>query len=138
MTYSKIDHVAENFERLIRFDHIRVQKLMEICQYMILTMILSSYLAVQIDRFMGPYREGMTTLRLCLEIVLQFVFLTIGTYYIPKIIKVFPFFFQFGDYIPNMKKESKVGIAVALSMGFRAFQKNFKKKLNVLKTRIIG
>ena len=135
--YSKMEHVKENFARLIRFDNIRIQKILEIGQYMLLTMVLSGYISVIIDNYMGKYDKNMSTLQLLKSILIQTIFLILGTYYIPKTIQVIPFMFQFGNYIPSKKNESKIGIAVALAMGFRAFQSNYKVKLKALKERLL-
>lgn len=135
--YSKIEHIKKNFKRLIRFDSVRFQKILEIGQYMFLSMILSSFLSDIIDNSMGKYEENMSNSKLIRDILIQSIFIILGTYYIPKIVYVVPFIFQYGDYVPSKKNESKIGIAVALAMGFRAFQSNFKDKLKALKERLL-
>ena len=135
--YSKIEHIKKNLKRLIRFDSVRFQKILEIGQYMFLSMILSSFLSDIIDNSMGKYKENMSNSKLIRDILIQSIFIILGTYYIPKIVYVVPFIFQYGDYVPSKKNESKIGIAVALAMGFRAFQSNFKDKLKALKERLL-
>ena len=63
-TVSTAWHVKENFSRLIRFDTNRIQKILEIGQYMLLTMVLSAYISDKIDNYMGKYDKNMSTLQL--------------------------------------------------------------------------
>ena len=134
--YSYSEHFNTHLLRLIRFDSIRIQKLFEITQYMILTILIASYLSDRIDKYMGPIQKDITTQELIKEILIQTLLIILGCYYIPKIVMLFPFFLQFGNYIPNKKNESKIGISVAMSMGFIYFQTNYRSKLNELNRRI--
>ena len=135
-SYSYGKHFNTHLLRLLRVDSIRFQKILEITQYMILTIIIASYLSDRIDVYMGPMQKDITTLDLIKQVFAQTLLIILGCYYIPKIVMLFPFFPQFGNYIPNKKNESKIGISVAMSMGFIYFQQNYRNKLNELNRRI--
>ena len=46
---------------------------------------------------MGKYEENMSNSKLIRDILIQSIFIILGTYYIPKIVYVVPFIFQYGE-----------------------------------------
>ena len=68
MKYSKKDHINKHFNKLIKFDNIRVQKILEIMQYMILSIIIASYSGYKVDQYLGEYDKNMTTFDLFINV----------------------------------------------------------------------
>ena len=131
-------HFKQHLEKLFRFDSIRIQKILEITQYMFTTIFLAIFLAVKIDRYMGKYNPNDSSINLFRQVAIQAFFLVLGTYYIPKISLLIPFIFQYTkEYMPCGHKECRLGIGVALAIGFKGFQSNFKHKIIALVKRLL-
>ena len=130
-----MDHFNSHLERLLRLDSIRIQKVLELFQYMVLTLVISIYISDTLDFYMGELDKDKSTTQLVKEVLYQTVCIVLAVYYIPKIIMLIPFLAQHGDYIPSKKNESRIGITISMSFGFMYFQKNYKQKLTELNNR---
>ena len=138
MKYSKKGHVNKHFNKLIKFDNIRIQKILEIMQYMIISMIIASYSGYKIDKYLGEYDKNMSTYDLFINVSIQILFICISIIYIPKIVMIMPFLLHYtNDYKPCFHKECKIGIGITLSIGFKAIMVNFKIKIVELLKRLI-
>tara|TARA_Y100000741_G_scaffold340781_1_gene302608 strand:+ start:325 stop:732 length:408 start_codon:yes stop_codon:yes gene_type:complete len=128
-----LNYIGENTNDLIKFNFIRLQKILEISQNMFVCIILSLLLSIKIDRFMQPLDKSKSKIRIIYEIIIQLLIFCILTYYIPKIVKLIPFLFHItDDYIPSKKNESIVGISAAMAIGFRATQVNLLNKIKYI------
>ena len=128
-----LNYIGENATDLIKFNLIRLQKILEISQNMFICIILSLLLSIKIDRFMQPLDKSKSKIRIIYEIIIQLLIFCILTYYIPKIVKLVPFLFHItDDYIPSKKNESIVGISAAMAIGFRATQVNLLNKIKYI------
>lgn len=125
-----------NIERLLRFDSIRISKLLEMIQDGIIIFILSFYLGSLIDKIFGQTDEKMSNTELIIRIILQLVVNIVVIYYIRKIAEVIPFMLNISkDYISNKKGEVDNASGFVCSIIFVGVQKNFQAKLGLLKTR---
>jgi hypothetical protein len=126
----------ENFQRLIRFDRIRISKLLEIIQDGIIVFVLSFYIGSAIDRFFQKADDSWSNQDLILSLLAQFTLLMVAIYYIRKVAEVIPFFFSLTkEYVSNKKGEVLTGYAVATAIIFVGVQKNFLSKIELLKQR---
>lgn len=127
---------TDNVERLLRFDTIRISKLLEMIQDGIIIFILAFYLGSAIDKFSGVADEKMTDTELWLSILLQLVINIVAVYYIGKIAEVIPLMFSFNSaYMSNKKGEADAASGFVCSIIFISVQKNFGDKLTLLKSR---
>lgn len=101
----------ERLNKLIDFDLIRIQKLLEICQYMVLYMILGFIGGTTVERVF-PSEDKVTvkkasSLQLGVKIAYRIMILGIFGFYAVKIADLVPFMFHFtSKYRPGMKGES--------------------------------
>jgi hypothetical protein len=126
-----------NFEKLVRFDSIRIHKLMEIIQYSVITFFLGILLGGYVNKLFPKADPLKNTSRIILELVLQVSFITISLYYFQKLMSLIPFMFHFDStYIPSHKNEGIKGAMIGLGLVFAASQIELKNKINILMTKI--
>ena len=128
----------DNFERLIRFDTIRISKLLEMIQYAVIVFILAFFIGSATDSLfpLPKPEEKISDFDLYKDIFLQLCLIVISVYYITKIAQVIPFFFSLSDkYIPSAKDENMKGAGIALAIIFVGVQKNFQGRIELLKKK---
>lgn len=130
-------------ETLLRFDLIRASKLLEISQASVISLILSIYAGVSLDKLFGSVFDSnrklndISMIRLLYETILQFVAVIIMAYYVGKIVEVIPFMFSLtSDYTPGKKGETKRGIAIGTKIIFVLVQSNMTIKIKELARRM--
>lgn len=127
---------TDNVERLLRFDTIRISKLLEMIQDGIIIFILAFYLGSAIDKFCGVADEKMTNTELWGWVILQLIINIVAIYYIRKIAEVIPFMFSLNSgYISNKKGEVDAASGFVSSIIYIGVQKNFQNKIGLLKSR---
>ena len=137
--------IVENFKRLIRFDRIRLLKLVELCQFTVIGLIIGLFNALFINRFLlvkfdranyvtKDHPNGQFNPLLWLHIVMDVCVLAITTYYLKKIATVVPFAFSFlsDKYVPGMKGEGTVGFSVGIGFVYLRSLTNFQSRLEIL------
>lgn len=125
-----------SLEKLLRFDLIRVSKLLEISEYVVVTFVMGFYTGSFIDYMMPKFDPEMSDFNLIKDIVLQMILIAISTYYIKKISALIPFVFSLSPkYIPSKKGEAQFGAAIGMTIVFISVQKNFIKKIDLLYNR---
>jgi hypothetical protein len=128
----------DNFERLIRFDAIRVSKLLEMIQYAVIVFILAFFIGSATDSLFPLPRpeEKISDFNLYKDLFLQLCLIVISIYYINKIAQIIPFFFSLSDkYVPSAKEENIKGAGIALAIIFVGVQKNFQGRIALLKKK---
>jgi hypothetical protein len=127
---------TDNVERLLRFDTIRISKLLEMIQDGIIIFILAFYLGSAIDKLCGVADEKMTNTELWGWIILQLVINIVAIYYVRKIAEVIPFMLSLNSgYMSNKKGEVDGASGFVSSIIFVGIQRNFQTKLGLLKSR---
>lgn len=129
---------ASNFERLIRFDTIRISKLLEMIQYAVIVFILAFLIGSATDSLfpLPKPEEKISDFDLYKDLFLQLCLIVISVYYITKIAQVIPFLFSLSDkYIPSAKDENMKGAGIALAIIFVGVQKNFQGRIELLKKK---
>ena len=128
---------SADWERLLRFDSIRASKLLEIGQYAVLALTIGFIFGSLIDKIFPECDEKHSNGRLILEVFIQTVAIAVLTYYTRKLVMLVPFQFALTDkYVPSAKEEAWLGVNMALPIVFVANQKQFLKKLQLLRDRI--
>lgn len=126
----------DNVERLLRFDTIRLSKLLEMIQDGIIIFILAFYLGSAIDKLCGVTDEKMTNTELWGWIILQLVINIVAIYYVRKVAEVIPFMLSLNsNYVSNKKGEVDGASGFVSSIIFIGVQKNFQAKIGLLKAR---
>ena len=131
----------EKLKNIFTFDLIRLQKLLEISQSMILGLVCGFYMGYLIDHLFPVYveSENKSNIKLFMEVMLQMIVLGIGAYYIKKILRLIPFLFKLSsDYVPSLKKEGLLGLNVGMGLIFVSNQTNLREKLVALRERMFG
>ena len=129
---------ASDFERLIRFDKIRVSKLLEEIQFSVVVFILSFAIGSMTDRLFPVQKDiqNISDFDLIKDLFLQLVLITISAYYIMKIAHVIPFMFSLSNkYVASSHGESAAGGGLAMAIIFIGVQRNFQTRIGILKSR---
>ena len=127
---------TDNVERLLRFDSVRISKLLEMIQDGIIIFILAFYAGSGIDKLFGVANDKMTDGELVGWVILQLVANIVVIYYIRKVAETIPFMFSLSNsYMSNKKGEVDAASGFVSSIIFISVQKNFQAKLALLKTR---
>ena len=129
---------ASDFERLTRFDLVRVSKLLEEVQFAVIVFIISFAVGSMTDRLFPVPKDiqSISTFDLIKDLFLQLILITITAYYIMKVAHVIPFFFSLTDkYIPSAHGESSAGGGLAMAIIFVGVQRNFQARIGILKSR---
>ena len=127
-----------SFESLVRFDAVRVSKLLEQIQFAIIVFVIAFFVGSMTDKLfpINKDTESMHDYELWRDIFLQLALIVISAYYISKVAKLIPFFFSLTEqYIPSGHGESAAGAALAMAIIFVGVQKNFQARIAILKTR---
>ena len=123
---------SKKLKNILTFDMIRLQKLLEISQNMIIALFCGYFLGYFIDQLFPAYveEENKPISTLIIEVIGQVIVLGISTYYIKKVLQLIPFLFKLSkSYVPSKKGESLVGINIGLGLIFVNNQTNFRAKL---------
>lgn len=126
-------------ERLLRFDLVRVSKLLEMVQDGIIVFAIAFFVGSALDRAFNsikPVNDNMSNMELVGLLLAQFSAIIIVAYYIMKVVAVIPFFFSLSSqYVSGQKNEGLIGAGLAMAVIFVGVQKHFSTKLQILKTR---
>ena len=132
----------DKLDSLLRFDSIRILKLLEISQYAIISFLLSLWIGEVINSLFPTIDINISTYVLLTEAILQVFLLTVVVYYIRKISFIFPFIFNpiikacNIPYIPSKKNESLFGITMGIGYVFYETQTNLINKVTEIAKRI--
>jgi hypothetical protein len=125
--------VTANIDNLLRFDKIRLFKLLEISYYAIISLMLTATItSVLVDDDLNPHffksydYENTNIVQLFMDILIDLVALVIYLYYLHKILKCIPFIFNElnKNYVPSMKGENIVGIGLGSAIILYPFLKH--------------
>ena len=123
MNYSKMSrltpkqHFDQRYTKLIRFDDIRQQELLEIFQYSLIYFIIAFPIGILISKLFPTVDEDKSTWQLYFEIILQLLVDIFMVYYILKLVKLVPFMFYYQDskYIPHLTNAFSGGIIISIA-----------------------
>jgi len=135
-----------NFDRLVRFDSIRIFKLLEIFYYTIISFILTYVFTTLINNdniipyvFKTYENDEESNITLIKDIFIDLMVLVIFIYYLKKLLSCIPFIFAplNKNYKPSMKDEVYVGIGLGSSLVlYDSLYYSIKSKLKVLNKRV--
>lgn len=128
----------ESIQNLLRVDAIRASKLLEQTQFAVIVFIIAFFVGSYTDKLFPVKKnvENITDFELYKDLLLQLCLIVISSYYITKLVKIIPFFFNISDkYIPSAHGESMAGANLAMAIIFVGVQKNFQTRITILKNR---
>lgn len=135
---STMERRASDLERLVRFDAVRVSKLLEEVQFAIVVFFIAFFVGSWTDKLF-PVQDDMhavSNATLIRDLLLQLALIVVSAYYINKIANLIPFFFSLTNkYVPSLHGERAAGSGLAMAIIFVGVQKNFQSRLAVLKQR---
>jgi hypothetical protein len=138
MSSPLLERRPSDVERLLRFDTVRVSKLLEQVQFAVIVFIIAFFVGSMTDKLFPLPKEAdkMSDFNLYKDLFLQLCLIVISAYYITKVAKVIPFFFSLSDkYIPSSHGENMAGAGLAMAIIFVGVQKNFQARIGILKNR---
>ena len=141
-----LKYLKKNWERLTRFDEIRIYKLIEIIYYCIIALCMAVFLGPLLNHYTPNYgvsnenennkTKKENTLLLALKTGLNFGLILVVAYYIYKIIRVVPFLLNFSDkYISSLKNENEAGLGFIIGIILYGSQDKMKKNITELEQR---
>tara|TARA_B100000676_G_C18064517_1_gene839999 strand:- start:81 stop:527 length:447 start_codon:yes stop_codon:yes gene_type:complete len=137
---------TKEIDSLLRFDMIRLIKILEMIQSTFIGLMISSLLSGIINKYLmiefkekyyfkdGSYFVGNKSPLLYIHLFLDIVVIVIVTYYLKKIAVIIPTPFALLDknYIPGLKNEAAIAFTIGMNFVFRKKLVNFSKRLDVL------
>lgn len=133
--------VKEYAQRFFRFDCIRLSKLYELVFYTLLTVVVSIAVGAFINQFCAPYAHQLdkySTASLLWVSFISILLIVLGSYYIPKFVKILPVLFPVGcGYHPSLHGEADTGTGIAMGIGFFLVISNFYAVLNEVIFRLM-
>lgn len=135
----KYDSVHTRVQKLIRFDKIRLLRILETVVYTIVYVLISFVIGTFIDQWFPNADETKSSAALMFEVIAQIVFLVITFFYLHKLVriiplhKVFTLFDSSSDY--HFGKQSESFGSVAISIVFMSTQSSIGSKLDILSRR---
>tara|TARA_Y100001958_G_C21181333_1_gene511137 strand:+ start:72 stop:509 length:438 start_codon:yes stop_codon:yes gene_type:complete len=134
-----------NLERLLRFDEIRILKLLEIVQYSIFALFIGLFAGESYNKLLPNVQQiqihNKTDLSyVTLLMILFFSGMVVILYYIKKIVELVPFFFSFVSkkYVSNKKNEAIIGVTVALAFIFGKTQHKMTHLVTLYQKYLFG
>ena len=126
-------HFARRIKSLLEFNHIRVQKLLEMSQDTLVTFLVSLLAATLFNKMsfnLNISEENSITFA---KLLIELIFLIIVLYYVRKIIMTVPFFFRYTkNYIPGRPSsdgEGLMGKVVTMAIVFGSILVKLKEKI---------
>ena len=137
-----------NFQKLIEIDSIRIMKLLELCQYSILSIFPAIIIGELINKLFTDYSKIYNNenqvinikqfTKIIIEICLNLCLYVISLFYINKLVKIIPFLFRFNNrYIPSLKGESNMGISTGVGLFLFITQSNLANNAKLLVNRYV-
>ena len=139
--------LKNDFKNVLRIDKIRIMKLLEMCQFAVIGLILGSINGLFMSKFViipfkeenyvnkkYPRKHGNRNPLLWFHLIIDICIITVSTYYLKKISLIIPFFFGFLDkkYISGLKNEGVAGFTVGLGFVYLRVLVNFQSRLSLL------
>lgn len=125
-------------KNLLRFDTIRISKILEQIQFAVIVFIIAFFIGSSTDKLFPVQKDqqNISNFDLYKDLFLQLSLIVINSYYITKIVKIIPFFFKLSDqYIPSSRGENMIGANLAMAIILVNVQKNFQTRISILKNR---
>tara|TARA_Y100000590_G_C15635058_1_gene982631 strand:- start:760 stop:1191 length:432 start_codon:yes stop_codon:yes gene_type:complete len=119
---------------LLRFDIIRILKLLEIAQYTILAALSAIILGPLINLILPAQNATDSSLKIILYIIVELGVIGVFTYYIRKLVLLIPFLFSSLNkkYIANRRGSALLAIGVGLGIVFNRTQINLLERIDNL------
>jgi hypothetical protein len=134
MVYKK--YFDNRWKKLTTINKIRLYKLLEISQYIILYLLISIPVSVLIEEIFPDVDESKPIWKIMIEIIAQMVIMGILIFYLMKIVKLVPFIFMSDkSYIEHKIFEYEGTITISLVM--LGTQKNLVSKIHIIRKRIM-
>ena len=133
------EHFHDRLNKLMTFDTIRANDLLESMQYGILYAVAAFLVGGTLNLLFEPYTEKITTGQLAFQVFYEVVLIVIGVYYLRKIVKIVPFLFDV--HIPGGPTfrpylTTEYGGEIVISLIFIGVQFRFIRKLDLLANRL--
>lgn len=133
------EYFHERLRKLMTFDTIRANDLLESTQYGILYSIAAFIVGGSLNLLFEPFTEKITTGALAFQVFYEMVLIIIGVYYLRKIVKVIPFLFEVSipggkTFRPYLTMEYNGELVISLI--FIGVQFRFIRKLDLLANRL--
>lgn len=136
-----MDKIAKSnpgIDSILNMDAIRISKFLEQIQYAIIAFVIAFFVGSFTDKLFPLQKNinDISNLELWRDTLLQMSVIIISAYYISKVARSVPFYFALTkDYIISGHGESAAGAGLAMALIFVNVQRNFQKRLSLLRDR---
>jgi hypothetical protein len=133
-----LEHIKNRWAKVVNFNDIRQQELLEMLQYSFLYLVAALPVASLTDWMFPDVDENKDTITVFAEVVAQILLNVVILFYLTKLVKVVPFLFQYSDstYVPYLSNSFSGSIVVSLA--YLSVQKDLMAKLKILSKRFVG
>jgi len=118
---------------VFEFNHIRLQKILEMSQDTIVSFIFSLIAAIFFNKYSFNLNIDESNTTILTKTLIEFIFLVTLLYYVRKIISIVPFLFNYTKkYIPNRPSsdgEGLLGKIVTMAIIFSTISVKLKEKI---------
>ena len=130
------NNINKKLKSLFEFNHIRLQKIMEMSQDTIVAFIVSLMAATFFNKYSFNFNINEDNPTIVTKTLVEFVILVILLYYVRKIISIIPFLFKYTTkYIPGRPStdgEGLLGKVVTMAIVFSTILVKLKAKIKHL------
>jgi len=124
------EEFKKRLDNLLRFDKVRIHKLIKIAEYSILYVLIGGILGTIIEYLFPDYDPNKSNTEILKEIILQTILIGICIFYLRKIVKCFPYIGLIdSDYSETNNTFSFCNGDVIISIVLIGTQTNFIKKI---------
>ena len=139
--------MANNINNLLRFDLIRIMKILEMCQFCLVGFILGYingtflnnhvFYEFKKENYISkeyPHLVGNLNPKLWFHLLMDIIIIIITTYYLKKFTSLIPFMLSFIEpkYKPGLKSEGEVGFTIGLGFIYLRVLDHFQQRVNLL------
>lgn len=123
----------QKIESILRFDKIRLHKLIELSQYSILACLLTIKIGKFVNHIIPAHDPKETLFETYMYVILNIIAMIVSVYYVRKIVLLVPYIFRFDtDYIVSKHDESLLGESIGFGIVFATTQIKLKQRIMIL------
>lgn len=127
------NHITMKLKSVFEFNHIRLQKIMEMSQDTIVAFIFSLMAATFFNKYSFNFNINEDNPTILAKTLIEFIILIIVLYYLRKVISIVPFLFKYTTkYIPGRPStdgEGLLGKVVTVAIVFSTIVVKLKAKI---------
>ena len=129
--------MPDTLAKVFRINNIKIQKLLEISQYVFISYWLGNICGAALDAASPELDENKPLWRLFIEVSLHLIILTLIVYFVKRIADLIPFCCKYSsNYVSGKFGENTTGLIMGAGLIFTITQTKLKAKMVYLTQRL--